>query len=99
MKLLSNVYRKYAFDFLLYIADIDECLEEADSCRHICVNTNGSYTCQCLQGFRLERDGFSCIGNFDITEAMLCCACYNNSINIDGSFETPSLLTRNLRKS
>ena len=58
------------------IADIDECLEEADSCHHMCTNTNGSYTCQCLQGFRLEVDGLSCIGMLN----------YNIKVSIDSNF-------------
>ena len=47
---------------LIFILDIDEC----DRVEHICVehatciNNDGSYTCDCLEGF--TGDGFSCDG-------------------------------------
>ena len=45
-------------------SDIDECQESNVSLCHelaACVNTNGSYTCNCTEGY--EGDGFaSCIG-------------------------------------
>ena len=31
-------------------------------CDQICVNTFGSYTCQCNQGFRLDGNGQTCNG-------------------------------------
>ena len=55
---------KVNFDHITCIADIDECLEEADLCHQMCTNTDGSYTCQCREGFRLEVDGRNCIGMF-----------------------------------
>lgn len=39
--------------------DIDECAIES-SCSHLCVNSNGSYTCSCLYGYALRRDGRTC---------------------------------------
>lgn len=41
----------YAGDF----SDIDEC-ERADTCDHHCINTNGSYMCECNAGFKLFQD-------------------------------------------
>ncbi|VDL61324.1 unnamed protein product [Hymenolepis diminuta] len=43
--------------------DIDECTGEAGSraqCEQICINTRGSYECQCESGFQLQPDGYSC---------------------------------------
>ena len=45
-------------------SDIDECQEPNASLCHelaVCVNTNGSYTCNCIEGY--EGDGFAnCTG-------------------------------------
>ncbi len=40
--------------------DVDECATQRHHCPHVCVNTPGSYTCQCEDGFRVE--GRVCIG-------------------------------------
>lgn len=44
--------------------DIDECemSESGGMCNHTCVNTPGSYECQCNIGYRLLTDGFACEG-------------------------------------
>ena len=47
---------------LLFLLDIDECLEEIDQCEHNCNNTNGSYTCSCNPGFVKDVDQRSCHG-------------------------------------
>ena len=38
--------------------DVDQC----DDNYGICHNTNGSYYCSCIVGFRLASDGLSCLG-------------------------------------
>ena len=42
--------------------DIDECAQDQDDCHSngVCMNTIGSYTCQCNAGF--QGDGRSCTG-------------------------------------
>lgn len=34
--------------------DINECMTNDSNCEHTCVNTIGSYYCQCVSGFRLN---------------------------------------------
>uniref|UniRef100_A0A3B3V5G8 Adhesion G protein-coupled receptor E5b, duplicate 3 n=1 Tax=Poecilia latipinna TaxID=48699 RepID=A0A3B3V5G8_9TELE len=48
--------KKKIFIFLK-IADINECIEDAELCgKHAkCINTNGSYHCECSAGFRNEK--------------------------------------------
>uniref|UniRef100_A0A672P1C1 Multiple EGF like domains 6 n=1 Tax=Sinocyclocheilus grahami TaxID=75366 RepID=A0A672P1C1_SINGR len=41
--------------------DIDECQVHNGGCQHKCVNTRGSYHCQCNAGSRLHVDGRTCI--------------------------------------
>ena len=45
------------------ISDVNECLNQAGMCQHgRCINTVGSFTCQCQAGFILASDGLNCIG-------------------------------------
>ena len=41
-------------------ADVDECTLNTDQCTQNCANTNGSYTCSCMSGYRLQADGKTC---------------------------------------
>lgn len=48
----------------LFSKDVDECKEGTSSCEFGCVNTVGSYTCSCLPGYVLNRDGKTCRGTY-----------------------------------
>ena len=48
--------------------DIDECALDTDTCQQVCINTNGSYTCSCMEGCSLDANGNTCSGN--------CCSFY-----------------------
>ena len=43
-------------------ADVNECNRNNGRCHHICVNTEGSYECQCIRGYRLSSNGRTCRG-------------------------------------
>ena len=46
-----------------YFVDTNECSSlSTNACQHNCVNTPGSYTCQCRTGFRLNANGRNCTG-------------------------------------
>ena len=45
------------------LTDIDECREGIAWCSHECHNTNGSYSCTCPYGYRLEAKRM-CVGMF-----------------------------------
>ena len=45
-----------------YFTDIDECRIELDGCQQNCTDSDGSYSCSCSPGFKLDDDGFACNG-------------------------------------
>lgn len=61
-------------------ADRNECLL-SHYCMHRCVNTAGSYYCECNDGYQLASNNHSCIGElktrpaFLICTALLTCVC------------------------
>uniref|UniRef100_S4RP11 EGF-like domain-containing protein n=1 Tax=Petromyzon marinus TaxID=7757 RepID=S4RP11_PETMA len=40
--------------------DVNECLPGNGNCSHTCVNTEGGWSCQCPEGFVLNKDGLTC---------------------------------------
>ena len=48
--------------FSAIFSDFDECLARSDDCQQTCVNTHGSFRCECHAGFILEKDRKSCQG-------------------------------------
>ncbi|CAN8032732.1 unnamed protein product, partial [Ixodes persulcatus] len=64
--------------------DRDECAEGRHYCEKGCVNTPGSYRCQCPDGYKLDVDNKSCL---DIDECQANNGgCQGECINHDGSF-------------
>uniref|UniRef100_A0A8D2L4E6 EGF-like domain-containing protein n=1 Tax=Varanus komodoensis TaxID=61221 RepID=A0A8D2L4E6_VARKO len=46
---------------ILPLSDIDECTTSSEPlCPHVCVNTLGSYRCECHEGYIREDDGKTC---------------------------------------
>ena len=58
--------------------DADECSTNADSCEQLCINTEGSYLCDCEESFALNSDGRTCR-----------VSCEGTFTAIMGSFHTP----------
>jgi fibrillin 2/3 len=47
--------------------DLNECSFMLDACDNgECINTDGSYRCECAQGYRLDGSGKKCIGKAKI---------------------------------
>ena len=51
----------------ILILEINECkVRNPDlrhDCRDICINTEGSFRCDCRKGFELQPDGKTCSGS------------------------------------
>ena len=54
---------------LLHI-DINEC-NDSSNCDQLCINTNGSYYCNCNEGYSLMDDGQSCEGKYALTNTYM----------------------------
>ena len=59
---LLNVLRKYVL--IPCYSDINECSTSNGGCQHTCVNTAGSYQCQCRSGYTLSSNIQSCDGMY-----------------------------------
>lgn len=47
-------------EFLLL--DLDECEVVNGGCEQVCINSIGSYSCGCYQGYNLEDNASNCTG-------------------------------------
>ena len=43
-------------------SDVNECDNNNGGCADTCVNTAGSFFCQCPVGYRLQNDSTTCVG-------------------------------------
>ena len=57
--------------------DIDEC-KEVNDCHQKCINTRGSYTCSCNEGFSSVDNGMNCTGKITTNNIFIFCltSCY-----------------------
>ena len=46
----------------ILISEYDECATDIHGCDHVCVNTLGSFKCECKIGYELHSDGKKCEG-------------------------------------
>lgn len=47
---------------VLFSTDIDECASNVSKCGQLCINSPGSYLCDCNHGYLLDIDRTSCKG-------------------------------------
>ena len=47
---------------VLFSTDIDECASNVSKCGQLCINSPGSYLCDCNYGYQLDIDRTSCKG-------------------------------------
>ncbi|XP_047005580.1 fibulin-2 isoform X2 [Ictalurus punctatus] len=57
----SVVGSEHASNSVENLEDVDECERfEGQRCLHVCINTLGSYKCECHPGYALMQDGHTC---------------------------------------
>ena len=57
-----NLHITLGMFFLCCLLDVDECMSNTHTCYHKCYNTEGSYKCDCHEGYGTSDDGFFCYG-------------------------------------
>ena len=62
----------------MLFSDIDECSTNEHGCEHVCINSKGSYSCSCREGYALNGDGRTCS-----------IQCGGRFSEASGSFHTP----------
>ena len=72
--------------------DIDECSEGISGCSHLCSNTIVGYSCNCQNGYQVDSDNHTCLGNFINVLLMIDIAYFddtdiNESANHNGECE------------
>ena len=58
---MHSYIRNYIINYLFYCVDVDECKLDSTLCDKECVNTEGSYYCQCPPSYALATNGTGCI--------------------------------------
>ena len=67
----------YVYTFVSILSDTDECSDGTHNCSQICTNTNGSFTCGCINGYLLDLDEVTCKGMYRMCILYIVCL-YNN---------------------
>ena len=55
---------------MLYL-DNNECDTNNGDCHHNCTNTDGSYYCECNEGYGLNDDNHTCRGRHAVANMMM----------------------------
>lgn len=64
--------------------DIDECAEGVDRCKQKCINTIGSFHCDCYAGYRLRSNNQSCKEIDECRDGQHSCS--HTCVNTRGSY-------------
>ncbi|XP_013067334.2 tolloid-like protein 1 isoform X2 [Biomphalaria glabrata] len=60
LKFISDASVQRSGFFAMFTKEYDECSSDEHGCDQVCVNTLGSYTCACRDGYKLHADGKRC---------------------------------------
>ena len=60
--IVISVCIAYVCIYVCLFTDINECLDNNGGCEHTCLNTAGSYKCECMDGYKLHKNKRTCEG-------------------------------------
>lgn len=72
------------FNFYVHSTDINECLIPSNCINGRCINTEGSYKCECVAGLAIGSDGRTCLGTDECFETFNTVNVYKLNIIWDG---------------
>ena len=70
MIFVQLLFNKPSIRTLNSYTDIDECAVNNGGCAQVCLNTLGSFSCACMNGFQLSGDGRNCSGKYSIVSTL-----------------------------
>ena len=47
---------EWVYNVFSLVTDIDECSDNNGDCSHRCINSQGSFNCSCLPGYKLNQE-------------------------------------------
>ena len=69
VKVISRQWRHVNY-IGLHNIDIDECELLNGGCEQKCLNADGTFLCQCYDGYNLNQDGLHCDGGLPVLNIM-----------------------------
>ena len=74
-----------------YYLDINECEDNNGGCSQLCINTIGSYYCNCNTGYHfIDNSTTICIGRYSCEKYLMCQLCFldtNECLSNNGGCE------------
>lgn len=68
------------------VSDVNECLMNPNICKNgLCINTDGSFRCECGPGYQLDASGTNCVDKNECFDRGICGN--GTCINTEGSFQ------------
>ena len=58
---IQNIAHIIIIMYIVFLTDINECANNG-TCDQICINTIGSFVCECNLGYQLNNDLMTCSG-------------------------------------
>ena len=61
--------------FILQFSDVNECDTSNGNCNQTCINTEGSYNCNCSDGYVIASNGYDCLSMYLFYLSIYVCLC------------------------
>ena len=71
VQLVNDIEEQFCTTNKIISVDINECSDNNGGCEQMCINTHGSFYCDCDVGYSLLPNGKSCSGIYNVIAAMM----------------------------